>query len=322
MGETPAAEPERDAASAFDLAHAAYWLGAAVILFALAWFASEAWQRYGGWPLAIVAAAYAGLFAGLGQLLWERWRIPGGLLYTAAIAMTPLFVFAVQSGLGVWPGPGEPWPQEPYLTVNAHRVTIELVTLWVALIVIRVRPFAFHGAVVAAAVYALAIDLGPALVGPLATDEAQQVAIMTAGLLLLASGYLLDRRTGEDYAFWLYLGGLAGYWFLLTALHHEQVRYLLTNLFLIVLAVLIRRRTFLVAGGLGVFVYLMYLAGEVFRGSLLFPVALSVIGLAFILGGVAFAQRQDRVRSWLLDRLPASLQAGLPQSRARGGHGG
>lgn len=48
--------------SSFDLAHTAYYVGALVIMFALGWFAIEAWQRYGGWPLAVVALAYASLF--------------------------------------------------------------------------------------------------------------------------------------------------------------------------------------------------------------------------------------------------------------------
>ena len=126
---------------AFDLAHAAYYLGAAVILFALGWFAIQAWERHGGWPLAGVALLYAALFGALGQSLWRRgWTVPGGLLFTAVIGMTPLFVFAVQAGLGVWPGPGEAWPQPYYEAVNGHRITIELATIAVALLVIRGWP--------------------------------------------------------------------------------------------------------------------------------------------------------------------------------------
>ncbi len=82
-----------------------------------------------------------------------------------------------------------------------------------------------------------------------------------------------------------------------------------------VVAIVIRRRVFMVVGALGVFVYLMYLAGEVFRDSLLFPVALSAIGLAFVLGGVRYARSRDRVRAWLLRRLPEGVSRGLPQNR-------
>lgn len=300
----------------FDLVHAAYYLGGAVILFALAWFAAEAWQRYGGWPLAGVAAAYAAFFAIVGQLLWQRgWRVPGGLLFTAAIAMTPLFVFAVQSGLGVWPGPGETWPPETYEVVNGHRVVIEVATLGVALLVIRLRPFAFHAVVLAAAAVTLAWELGPLLVGPLGEEEAQQTLTIVAGGLLIGAAYWVDHRTPQDYALWLYLGGLLSYWPLFTALHHDGIRYLVVNLFFIALAVLIQRRVFLAAGAVGVFIYLMYLANEVFQDSLLYPAALSGIGLLFILAGVAYAKRQVRVRTWLLDRMPASWVDGLPQNR-------
>lgn len=302
----------------FDLAHAAYYLGAAVILFALGWFALEAWQRHGGWPLAGVALLYAMLFAALGQALWRRgWRVPGGLLFTAVIGMTPLFVFAVQSGLGIWPGPGETWPQEYYEAVNGHRIVIELATIAVAIAVIRLRPFAFHAAALAAAAMALALDLGPLLAGPFGTEAAQQTVTLTAGATLMGVAYILDQRTREDYAFWLYLGGMLPYWSLFSSLYYDAVRYPVVNLAFIGGAVLIRRRVFLVAGAVGVFVHLMYLAGEVFEDSLLFPVALSVIGLGFVLGGVAYARRQDRVRAWLMDRLPPAFVESLPQQRRK-----
>src|SRR5438477_11387756 len=46
----------------FDLTHTAYYLGALVVMSALGWFMNEAWARYGGWVLTIVAVAYAAAF--------------------------------------------------------------------------------------------------------------------------------------------------------------------------------------------------------------------------------------------------------------------
>src|SRR5216110_2457381 len=44
------AEPPR-----FDLTHTAYYLGALVVMSALGWFMNEAWARYGGWVLTLIA---------------------------------------------------------------------------------------------------------------------------------------------------------------------------------------------------------------------------------------------------------------------------
>src|SRR5437899_1384521 len=94
------AEPPR-----FDLTHTAYYLGALVVMSALGWFMNEAWARYGGWVLTLIAVAYAVAFTVAGESLWRKpgLRQPGGLLFTLAVWMTPLAVFGIQYELGWWP---------------------------------------------------------------------------------------------------------------------------------------------------------------------------------------------------------------------------
>jgi hypothetical protein len=229
--------------------------------------------------------------------------------------MTPLFVFSVQAGLGIWPGPAETGVRLTPEMMSPHLVVIELATVAVILLVIRLRPFQFHAAALAAAAIALAIDLGPMVAGPLDTEDVRATLAIVMGLCLVGAGYLLDHRSREDYSTWLYLGGLGTYFVLFTAHHHSDIRYPVVSFLFLVTAILIRRRAFMVAGALGLFVYLVYLAGEVFRDSLMFPAALSLIGLASLLGGVRYARNQDRIRSWLLNRLPAGVSRGLPQNR-------
>src|SRR5256885_16194696 len=61
------AEPPR-----FDLTHTAYYLGALVVMSALGWFMNEAWARYGGWVLTLIAVAYAVAFTLAGEALWRK----------------------------------------------------------------------------------------------------------------------------------------------------------------------------------------------------------------------------------------------------------
>lgn len=304
--------------SSFDLANSAYYVGALVIMFALGWFAIEAWQRYGGWPLVGVALAYAALFIVLGETLSRRgWRVPGGLLFTAAVSMAPLLAFAVQAALGLWPESGPDAAPSYYASVNGHTLTITLATVAAALVAIRLRPFAFHGAPLALALLVFAMELGALLFSPAASFAQKEMVTLTVGLLLMGAGYLIDHRTREDYAFWLYLAGLLAFFFPAFSQLRESLAFGLIHLFFMLVAVLIRRRAFMVVGGFGVFSYLVYVAGELFSESLLFPVALSVIGLALIAGGVAYAQREDRIRDWVVRKLPPGTSAALPQNRAR-----
>lgn len=304
--------------SSFDLANSAYYMGALVVMFALGWFAIEAWQRYGGWPLAVVALAYAALFILLGETLRRRgWRAPAGLMFTSAVGMAPLLAFAVQAGLGLWPESGPDAGFSYYASVNGHTITIALTTVAAAFIAIRFRPFAFHGAPLALALLIFAMDVGALLFSPAASFHLREMVTLAVGLLLMGAGYLIDHRTREDYAFWLYLAGLLAFFFPAFSEFRESLTFGLIHLFFMLVAVLIRRRAFMVVGGLGVFSYLVYVAGELFSESLLFPVALSVIGLAVIAGGVAYAQREDRVRDWVVLKLPPGTSAALPQNRAR-----
>src|ERR1051325_5294170 len=75
----------------FDLTHTAYYLGALVVMSALGWFMNEAWARYGGWVLTLIAVAYAAAFSVAGESLWHQpgLKQPGGLLFTLAPTSRP-----------------------------------------------------------------------------------------------------------------------------------------------------------------------------------------------------------------------------------------
>src|SRR5213596_3468802 len=119
------AEPPR-----FDLTHTAYYLGALVVMSALGWFMNEAWARYGGWVLTLIAIAYAVAFTVAGESLWGKLglRQPGGLLFTLAVWMTPLAVFGIQYALGWWPREARASYQEYYPQISGSWVVMEAAT--------------------------------------------------------------------------------------------------------------------------------------------------------------------------------------------------
>src|SRR5256886_13320231 len=57
-------------------------------------------------------------------------------------------------------------------------------------------------------------------------------------------------------------------------------------------AVLLQRKTFMVFGAIGVYSYLGHLAFDVFKNSLLFPAALTALGIAIIAAGVWYRSRE------------------------------
>ena len=63
-----------------------------------------------------------------------------------------------------------------------------------------------------------------------------------------------------------------------------KLAYCLTHLALITLAAFLRQIMFMAFGAFGIDVYLVHLAGKVFRDEFLFPLALALLGAAIIAG--------------------------------------
>jgi hypothetical protein len=83
--------------------------------------------------------------------------------------------------------------------------------------------------------------------------------------------------------------------------------YLLINVLMVAIGASLSRRVFAVFGGIGIAIYLGHLSHTVFRDSLLFPVALTAIGMAIIAAGVFWQRREAAIgaslRQWLPDAL-------------------
>ena len=65
---------------------------------------------------------------------------------------------------------------------------------------------------------------------------------------------------------------------------------------------------FIVFGALGVFGYWGHLAYTVFKDSLLFPFALSALGLAIIWLGIYYQRHRTRIEGAIVALLPAGLR--------------
>src|SRR6185295_13514977 len=82
----------------FDAAHVAYYFGALLVIGAMGWFMTTAWEVLGGAGIFGIAIAYAVGFWMVGRTLWDRNHliVPGGLLFTMAVSMTPLAVYGLE----------------------------------------------------------------------------------------------------------------------------------------------------------------------------------------------------------------------------------
>jgi hypothetical protein len=307
----------------FDFANVAYYLGALIVISAMGWFMNLTWESFGGGGIFLVASLYALCFILAGRTLWFRQnlKVPGGLLFTIAVCMTPLALYGLQRWLGIWPQ-GDPGAYRDFhIWVKGSWLVMEVGTIVAGLIALKFVRFPFLTAPIAYSLWYMSMDLTPLLFGK--TDynwEERLLVSMWFGIGCLIIAYLVDlktRRRQGDFAFWLYLFGLLSFWFGISLMHNDgelqKFIYCLINLGLILLSILLKRRIFIIFGSLGVFGYLGHLAYTIFENSLLFPFALTALGISVIYLGLLYQRKRHLLDRFIESHLSESFKQLLPK---------
>ena len=306
----------------FSGTHVAYYFGAMIVISAMGWFMNLGWERFGGPGIFAISAIYALCFILAGKTLWSLigLQIPGGLLFTMAVCMVPLAVYGLEKWAGFWPQGSPSHYRDFHVYVKGCWIVMELATILAGAVALRFISFPFLTAPIAFALWYLSMDLTPLLYG--VDDfswETRKWVSLCLGLVMLLASFLVDRRTEKDYAFWGYLFGLLAFWGGLSFMDsHSQLGkflYCCINVGLIVVSVLLDRRAFAVFGSLGVFGYLGYLSYDVFANSLMFPFALTILGVAIIFFGTQFQKNGERIQRALLSCCPEAVKKWLPSQR-------
>lgn len=306
-----------------DIVHVAYYFGAFIIMSAMGWFMNDAWNRFGGGVLAAIAILYAAVFLVVGRRLWygPGLRVPGGLLITLAVWMTPLAIFGVEKMLGWWPMEDPGSYRDYYHWIKGGWFGMEIGTILAGLIALRYIRFPFLTFPVAFALWFMSMDIAPLMMGGAAhvTWDSRKLISMGFGFFMLVGAYTVDRRTREDFAFWGYLFGMLAFWGGLSLLESDsewnRFLYALINLSFMLLAVLFQRNVFMVFGAIGVFSYIGHLAARVFADSLLFPLALCLLGGLIMAAGIYYRKHASTIESAMMRVIPLWIQRLLPPQR-------
>jgi hypothetical protein len=223
-------------------------------------------------------------------------------------------VFGIQDALGLWDEARPQRYKDFYFWIKGSWVPMEMATVAAGLVAVRFYPFPFIVAVVAGALWFLSMDLTSWLYEEKETFWAMRRQVsMVFGLVVLSIAWTVDlkRDQRQDFAFWLHLSGLLAFWGGLTFSNSDnelaKAVYCLINIGLVLLSVFLMRRVYALFGAIGVSMYLGYLASRVFQDSLLFPFALSLIGLLIIAAGLFLHRHHARLSTWMATRLPQTL---------------
>jgi hypothetical protein len=252
----------------------------------------------------LVGLFFMGAFAaGAALLLRSGWRVPGGVLAVAVVAMVPTVGQAFERLIGVWPSvldDGLGILEE----FKGALFALPLATIAAGLVAFSLIRFPFAFLTVTLGVVFAAQLLVPALVDEPTLDDRATCAIVTGAGLLLA-GLLLDTVERGTEAFWWHATGLFALavgvtWY---AFFDDAGWAWLTML--VVGAVLLlgsapfNRATWATFGVLGVFGATLNYASDWF-GSWKSPALMVAVSLGLILLGMVLSVN---ARAWA-SRLP------------------
>lgn len=315
----PAARADAAKTVRFGMVHVLWYGGAIIVIGAMSMFTTIAFETMGGLALTVTALVYAAAFIAAGNVLWKRGlTVPAGLLITIAVAMAPLAVFGVQEAMGWWTGEEPPGRfRDFHIWIKSGWIIMEVVTVAAGAIALRFYSFPFVLMPISVALWYMSMDLVPWFFGEHWDSWAQRkIVSLWFGLGMIAVAWLVDLGVRRNFAFWLHLFGLMAFWGGLSMMGSDselaKAAYAFINLVLILLSVFLGRRAYAVFGAAGIAFYLGDIAHRLFEESLLFPFALSLVGIAVIALGLVYYKHEARFEAWIGRALPAPLLALRP----------
>jgi hypothetical protein len=222
--------------------------------------------------------------------------------------------------MGLWPEGGSDNYSAYHTEINWRWLSLEFATLAAGAAMLSRYRLPFMVMPIAVTLWYISMDAANALMQQHGQDWrlARDVSLLL-GIATCAIAVWVDIRTrrasgewAQDFAFWLYIFGAIMFWsglsLRLSDSEPAKLGYVVTNVLLIFLGAAIGRRIFTVLGAFGVVGYLGYLSYEVFEDSLLFPFALTVLGLALVVLGIWWQRNESRLNTRLAALVPEGLR--------------
>lgn len=290
-----------------------YYVGGSLAIVALALLLGLSWDRSSGLGLmfaALTSLVLAAIF--MIRLRTLQHHVPARLFGCLVILLVPISIYGAQEAMGIWPTGAHPGSGHPdaFLTLT---LGLEIPTLLMALLLLFFCRYPLFMLPIVLVLWLMTIDNVP---GDFFTVTFW-FGLVTA---LLAMWIDIATRHTNDYAFWCYNVGVFCFWGGLTVFVLEgdisNLFACIVSLLLLAVGVVLNRRVFIVAGGIGVFLYIIYLAGLFFENRWILVTLLALAGVGVIWLGLVWQKYEKAVVNSLQNYLPGILRE-LVNSRQR-----
>lgn len=297
----------------FTFTHVLYYLGGVIAIGAMTLFMNLGWESFGGAGILSISVFYAAVGLKITNSLSTRnLPIPAGICATFVVCLTPLAIYGLQQWLGIWPD--DSVYQDYHRYIQWHWLYMELGTLAIGAMIAWKYKYPFLMMPIAITLWYMTMDISAMLSGGEITWKLRALVSLYSGLLMIGLAFWIDIRSYDkaDYAFWIYIFGVIAFWGGLSLQNSDdelsKFIYLCINLLMIGVGVLLVRRVFVIFGAIGSCGYLGYLASDVFQDSVLFPIALTAIGLGIIFLGILWQKHEKTITQKSRLLLPVPLR--------------
>lgn len=303
----------------FNLNNLFYYFGGFVAIGAMSLFMNLSWSAFGGWGIFILSLIYAAIGLGLAEKFHKKlMSLPASICATFVVCLTPIAIYAVLLALNSWPE--NPHHQNYYFHIQWNWIYMELGTLIVGIAMAWKYRYAFMILPIILTLWCLSMDITALSREGIPDFSVNATVSMWFGLVMMIVAFWVDIRSKSplDYAFWLYLVSVVLFWGGMTAQDKNgellKFFYLCINLLMMGVGVILMRKIFDILGAIGSSLYLAHLMSQVFQNSVLFPIALTIIGFVIIYLGTLWQKNAALITKEAQSILPKSIQE-LLQSR-------
>lgn len=298
----------------FNLTNVLYYFGGLIAIGAMTLFLGLSWELYNQSIVFVLSLSYSVLGLALAHMFRNKHLdIPAGICATFTICLTPLTIYALQKMTGWWPEDDLKYYQYHYY-IKWNWLYMEFATLIVGVILAWIYRYAFMVMPIAVTLWYMSMDLTSMLNNGNYDFELAAMVSMYFGLITTLIAFWVDVRSvnSKDYAFWLYIFGVIAFWCGLSSQSSDselsKFIYMCINLVMILTGVILNRKVFVILGAFGICGYLGHLAYRVFQFSTLFPVVLTLIGIAIIYLGILWQKNEAALTHRLRGILPQPLR--------------
>ena len=230
---------------------------------------------------------------------------PADVLEAVAVGWVGLVTYALERLTGLWPSGASEIGH-----IHIGLTTIALAGLAAALVLMAVRPDPLLIVPLALAAGVLAVDIAELVFGNDASERQTAAFLLPVGLAWIACGLWLDVTRRRSYATWAHWAGLMTAAVAVMQLVPKTVPGFavigVLGAISLFFSTLVRHGSFMVIGAAGVLVAttsaLSLLGG-------IAPLAIAVVGLAFVVVGLRWSSWRERIRTGVLAHVPGAARS-------------